>query len=139
MKKPLAPQSKQRGIPRDMDLLQRLDDPALRAVFGQIIAERNKLKRENHILKNNAEINIDIRPNQVIHAEQVHQGVAVLPALNGLLLPSEIEALEDAINEQKIIQRGWTVSKYGAVKDEHERPLFKNGFVIAIKKVLDQV
>ncbi|WP_435336752.1 gamma-mobile-trio protein GmtX [Acinetobacter sp. LH3_13] len=139
MKKPLAPQSKQRGIPRDMDLLQRLDDPALRAVFGQIIAERNKLKRENHILKNNAEINIDIRPNQVIHAEQVHQGVVVLPALNGLLLPSEIEALEDAINEQKIIQRGWTVSKYGAVKDEHERPLFKNGFVIAIKKVLDQV
>ncbi|MCO8055508.1 MULTISPECIES: gamma-mobile-trio protein GmtX [Acinetobacter] len=139
MKKPLAPQSKQRGIPRDMDLLQRLDDPALRAVFGQIIAERNKLKRENHILKNNAEINIDIRPNQVIHAEQVHQAVAVLPALNGLLLPSEIEALEDAINEQKIIQRGWTVSKYGAVKDEHERPLFKNGFVIAIKKVLDQV
>ena len=139
MKKPLAPQSKQRGIPRDMDFLQRLDDPALRAVFGQIIAERNKLKRENHILKNNAEINIDIRPNQVIHAEQVHQGVAVLPALNGLLLPSEIEALEDAINEQKIIQRGWTVSKYGAVKDEHERPLFKNGFVIAIKKVLDQV
>lgn len=139
MKKPLAPQSKQRGIPRDMDLLQRLDDPALRAVFGLIIAERNKLKRENHILKNNAEINIDIRPNQVIHAEQVHQGVAVLPALNGLLLPSEIEALEDAINEQKIIQRGWTVSKYGAVKDEHERPLFKNGFVIAIKKVLDQV
>lgn len=139
MKKPLAPQSKQRGIPRDMDLLSRLDDPALRAVFGQIIAERNKLKRENHILKNNAEINIDIRPNQVIHAEQVHQGVAVLPALNGLLLPSEIEALEDAINEKKIIQRGWTVSKYGAVKDEHERPLFKNGFVIAIKKVLDQV
>lgn len=139
MKKPLVPQSKQRGIPSDMDLLLRLDDPALRAVFGQIIAEKKKLKSENHILKKNVEVVVDMRPNQVIHVEQVHQGVAVLPALNGLLLPSEIEALEDAINEQKMIQRGWTVLKHGAVKDEHERPLFKNGFVFAIQKVLAQV
>lgn len=139
MKKPLAPQSRVRNTPADMDLLMRLDDPALRAVFGQIIAEKNKLKDENRILKKNVDVVVDMRPNQVIHAEQVHQGVAVLPALNGLLLPSDIDALEDAINTQKMIQRGWTVSKYGAVKDEHERPLFKNGFVLAIQKILDQV
>lgn len=80
-----------------------------------------------------------MRPNQVIHAEQAHQEVKVLTALDALLLPSDIEALEDAINEEKMAQRGWTVSKYGAVKDEHERPLFKNGFVLAIQKVLAQV
>ncbi|WP_272873068.1 gamma-mobile-trio protein GmtX, partial [Vibrio anguillarum] len=49
------------------------------------------------------------------------------------------EALEDAINEDKMAQRGWTVSKYGAVKDVHGRPLFKNGFVLAIQKVLSQL
>lgn len=139
MKKPLVPQSRLLAAPSDIDLLKRLDDPALRAVFGQIIAEKNKLKKENCILKQKADVTVDMRPNQAIHAEQVHQGVTVLSALDGLLLPGDIEALEDAINEDKIAQRGWIVSKYGAVKDEYDRPLFKNGFVLAIKKVLAQV
>jgi hypothetical protein len=76
---------------------------------------------------------------QQSHAEKVNQEVTILPALNGLLLPSEIEALKDAINENKMTQRDWTVSQYGAVKDEYGRPLFKNGFVLAIKKVLSMV
>lgn len=139
MKKPLTPQSRLIVTPSDMDLLKRLDDPALRAVFGQIIAEKNKLKAENRILKQNTEVLIDMRPNHEIHAEQVHQGVTILPALNGLLLPSDIEALEDAIDEQKMVERGWSVSVYGSVKDEYERPLFKNGFVLAIKKVLSKI
>ena len=139
MKKPPVPQSRKLDTPSDMDLLKRLDDPAMRAVFGQIIAEKNKLKAENRILKQNAEVVVDMRPNQVIHAEQVHQEVEVLPSLDGVLLQGDIEALEDAINEDRMAQRGWTVSRYGAVKDEHGRPLFKNGFVLAIQKVLAQV
>lgn len=139
MKKPPVPQSRLLDVPSDMDLLKRLDDPAMRAVFGQIIAEKNKLKAENRILKQSAEVVVDMRPNQIVHAEQVHQEVEVLPSLDGVLLQGDIEALEDAINEEKMAQRGWTVSKYGAVKDEHERPLFKNGFVLAIQKVLAQV
>lgn len=139
MKKPPVPQSRKLNTPSDMDLLKRLDDPAMRAVFGQIIAEKNKLKAENRILKQNAEVVVDMRPNQAIHAEQVHQEVEVLPSLDGVLLQGDIDALEDAINEDKMAQRGWTVSRYGAVKDEHGRPLFKNGFVLAIQKVLAQV
>ena len=80
-----------------------------------------------------------MRPNRVIHAEQVHQEVELLPSLDGVLLQADIEALEDAINEDRMAQRGWMVSKYGAVKDEHGRPLFKNGFVLAIQKVLAKV
>lgn len=139
MKKPLKPQSRLLDTPSNMDLLKLIDDPALRAVLGQIIAENNKLKAENRILKQKEEVVIDMRPNQVIHAEQLPQEVAVLAALDGLLLPSEIEALKDAINEARMTQRGWTVSKYGAVKDEYGRPLFKNGFGLAIQKVLAQV
>ncbi len=139
MKKPPLPQSRKLDTPSDMDLLKRLDDPAMRAVFGQIIAEKNKLKAENRILKQNAEVVVDMRPNQFTHAEQVHQDVEVLPSLDSVLLQADIEALEDAINEDKMAQRGWTVSKYGAVKDEDGRPLFKNGFVLAIQKVLAQV
>lgn len=139
MKKPPVPHSRKLDTPSDMDLLRRLDDPAMRAVFGQIIAEKNKLKAENRILKQNAEVVVDMRPNPMIHAEQVNQEVEVLPSLDGVLLQADIEALEDAINEDKMAQRGWTASKYGAVKDENGQPLFKNGFVLAIQKVLAQV
>lgn len=139
MKKPPIPQSRKLDVPTDMDLLKRLDDPALRTSFGQIIAEKNKLKAQNRRLKQEVEKVIDMRPNQFIPAEKVHQNVEVLPPLDGVLLQGDIEALKDAISEDKIAQRGWTVSKYGAVKDEDGRPLFKNGFVLAIQKVLAEV
>lgn len=139
MKKPPIPHSRKNEIPTDTELLLRLNDPVMRAVVGQIIAERKKLKAENHILKQNTEVIVDMRPNQNIGAEQAHQGIQVLSTLDSLLLPSDIEALKDAIDENKMAQLGWTVSKYGAVKDENERPLFKTGFVLAIKKILDQL
>ncbi|EPF81795.1 gamma-mobile-trio protein GmtX [Acinetobacter rudis] len=139
MKKPPVPHSRKNEIPTDTEVLLRLNDPVMRAVIGQIIAERNKLKAENRILKHNTEVIVDMRPNQNIGAEQAHQGVQVLSTLDSLLLPSDIEALKDAIDENKMAQFGWTVSKYGAVKDEYERPLFKTGFVLAIKKILDQL
>ncbi|ENV18680.1 gamma-mobile-trio protein GmtX [Acinetobacter guillouiae] len=139
MKKPPVPHSRKNEIPTDMELLIRLNDPVMRAVVGQIIAERKKLKAENRVLKQNTEVIVDMRPNQNIGAEQAHQGIQVLSTLDNLLLPSDIEALKDAIDENKMAQLGWTVSKYGAVKDEYERPLFKTGFVLAIKKILDQL
>lgn len=111
----------------------------MRAVFGQIIAEKNRLKAENRILKQNTEVILDMRPNQLINVKQAQQEVQIVPALNGILVKSEIEALEDAINEENMANRGWTISKYGAVKDENNRPLFKTGFVSAIKKVLLQL
>lgn len=139
MKKPPVPHSRKNEIPTDTEVLLRLNDPVMRAVVGQIIAERKKLKAENRILKQNTEVIVDMRPNKNIGAEQAHQGIQVLSTLDSLLLPSDIEALKDAIDENKMAQLGWTVSKYGAVKDEYERPLFKTGFVLAIKKILDQL
>lgn len=138
MKKPPAPHSRKNEIPTDMELLKKLDDAVMRVVFGQIIAERNKLKAENRILKQNTEVVVDLRPMQNISSDQAHQGIQVLSALDNLLLPSDVDALKDAIDENKIAQLGWTVSEYGAVKDEYERPLFKSGFVLAIQKILNQ-
>lgn len=52
---------------------------------------------------------------------------------------SEIEALKDAIDEDKIASKGWTVTTYGAVKDENDHLIFKTGFVLAVKKILSQL
>lgn len=139
MKKPPVTHSRKYEISSDMGLLKRMDDPAMRAVFGQIIAEKNKLKAENHILKQKTEVVIDMRPNKFIHVEQAEEKVTLLPSLRGVLLDADIEALRDAIDEKRMMQRGWVISKYGAVKDEDDRPLFKNGFVLAIQKVLAQI
>ena len=139
MKKPPVKHSRKNEIPTDMELLQQLNDPVMRVIFGQIIAERNKLKKENRIIKQNTEIIIDMRPKQISQNKTFEQGVEVLPALEGILLKSEIEALKDAINESSMKHRGWSVSKLGSVKDENDRPLFKTGFVIAIQKILTEI
>ncbi|OTG96010.1 hypothetical protein B9T24_09680 [Acinetobacter sp. ANC 4654] len=136
MKKPPVPHSRKHDTPSDMDLLKRLDDPAMRAVFGQIITEKNKLKVENRILKQNVEVIVDMRPNYV---KGIEQAVEVVPALRGILLNSEIEALENAINEGNMANRGWLVTRLGAVKDENGHLLFKTGFVSAIQKILTEI
>ena len=139
MKKPPSSQSRKYDVASDMELLKYLSDPAMRAVFGQIIAEKNKLKSENRILKQNIEVNIDMRPNKIAPINQNSQVVQVLPSLNGVLLNGDIEALQDAIKEEKINKLGWTVTEYGGIKDEFGRNLFKTGFILAIQKVLAQV
>ena len=139
MKKPPLAHSRKNETPSDMELLKRLDDPALRAVFGQIIAERNKYKTENSILKQNKEVTIDMRPNSIASAPNAQTAIELLPALDGILVNSEIEALKDAINESKIASKGWTVTSHGAVKDENGRLIFKTGFLLAVKKVLSQL
>lgn len=139
MKKPVAPHSRKNEIPSDMELLKHLDDPALRAVFGQIIAEKKKLKAENRILKQNTDVIIDNRPNKALQTQNVNNVVEVKPSLKRVLLDSEIEALKDAIDKSKTTQRGWIITENGAVKNEYGRPLFKVGFVNAIKKVLSEI
>lgn len=139
MKKPSVHYSRKKESPSDMELLKKLDDPAMRAIFGQIIAEKNKLKAENNILKQNANIIVDMRPNNHIQETQIQNQIEVLPSLSGILVSSEIEALRDAINENNILKRGWEISRLGGIKDENGRPLFKLGFISAIKKILLEI
>lgn len=139
MKKPPVTQSRLLNVPTDIDLLKRLDDPALRAVFGQIIAEKNKLKAENRILKKNTEVIVDMRPKQIIESNSENQSVELLPALSKVFLSSEIEVLRDASDEKNMLTKGLTCSPFGAVKDENGRVLFKAGFLSAIRKVLVEI
>lgn len=61
-KKPLSNTSRSKSIPADNKLLERIPDPAVRALFGQIIAERNRYRKEVNLLKQHANITIDKRP-----------------------------------------------------------------------------
>ena len=142
MKKPPNLNSRERDIPTDNKLLERLDDPALRVLFGQIIAEGKKLKKENRLLKQQVDIVIDLRPTKVMpyRPSTPQESIEIITPLHGKLLPSEIEALESAISEDFFNSQGWDINeKAGRVKDQHGRPLYKPGYINAIKKVLSEV
>lgn len=87
MKKPLAPYSRSREVPTDMKLLERISDPAVRALFGQIIAERNRYLKEVNLLKQHANITIDKRPTGQFDSS-TEPGVVLIPSVSSLLIES---------------------------------------------------
>lgn len=142
LKKPLAPFSRQRDIPADHKLLEQLSDLALRSLFGQIIAERNRLKKEVKLLKENSDKVIDNRPVPPSDARSqgVQEGVVVVPALTSILCEMEISALKYAISDECMEKQGWLFTKAGQVKDStYNNEIFARGFVTAIKKVLGEI
>lgn len=139
MKKPINPRLKSNSVPKDNELLQRIDDPALRGVFGMIIAERNRYRNELNTLKGQSDFVIDLRPMKVPPPVQTTQeGVEVIPSLRGILNDSEVEALKSAVDDVFLEKQGWTVGKAGQVRGEFG-PLYKHGYVHAIKKILAEL
>lgn len=137
MKAPINPLAKGNRAPKDNELLVRISDPALRALFGQIIAERNRYRNELNVLKAHSELIVDRRPVQRLE-QPVESGVVQLvQTLN--LNDMEVEALKAAIADEFFEQREWTVSEAGQVKDENGRGIYRHGYVNAIKKVLKEV
>lgn len=132
-KKPLSPTNRQHLPTRDEDLLKRIEEPALRAVIGSIIAERNRYLSENRILKSQANIVVDCRP-----AKPENSRVELLPALDGVLTTMEREALHAAISEPFLTQQGWSRAANGRIKDADGRTLYKPGYISAIEKVLKE-
>ena len=138
-KKPVGANSRSKRIPTDNKLLERITDPAVRAVFGGIIAERNRYRNEVNILKQHAQVTIDKRPVRQYDA-QAESGVEVLPSLTGVLNSMEVKALEFAASDECMERQGWQTTKAGQVKSEEDNvEIFPRGFITAIRKVLGEV
>ena len=63
--------------------------------------------------------------------------VVVVSAIDDLT-ETEIEALKDAVSDKFFKERGWTTDEQGRVK-EKGYPVYKAGYVTAIKKILDEI
>jgi hypothetical protein len=137
MKAPTNPLAKANRIPKDYELLERISDPALRALFGQIIAERNRYRNELNTLKAHSELIVDRRPVQQFEQPVESGAVQLVQTLN--LNDMEVEALKAAISDEFFEYREWAVSAAGQVKDENKREIYKHGYVNAIKKVLKEI
>lgn len=136
-KTPLNTLAKANRVAKDYQLLELIQDQALRALFGQIIAERNRYRNELNILKAHSNLIVDKRPTQQFTQSSAQGAVQIVPAPN--LNDMEIEALKAAVSDDFFEIRNWAVSQAGQVKDESKREIYKHGYVNAIKKILKEV
>lgn len=114
------------------EILERISDPTIRALVGVIMAENRKLKGENSLLKRSTNLTLDMRNQTVLNPGKIVEITS--PSYN--LLPVEIDALRHAVSEDLLTEQGWTTDEQGRIKHKG-RPVFKAGFITAIKKVLE--
>lgn len=138
-KKPISPHARSKSIPEDNKLLERIPDAAVRALFGQIIAERNRYRKEVNLLKQHANITIDKRPVRQFN-EPTDPIIEVLPSLQGVLTESEKRALAYAISDECMERNDWTTTQAGQVKNvEFNNEVLPRGFITGIKKILKEL
>ncbi|WP_392342169.1 gamma-mobile-trio protein GmtX [uncultured Shewanella sp.] len=138
-KKPLVAHARSKSVPVDNKLLERIPDPAVRALFGQIIAERNRYRKEVNLLKQHANITIDKRPVRQFDAS-TEPSIEVLPSLSGVFTESEKKALTYAISDECMNKNDWQTTQAGQVKDmEFNTEIFPRGFVTGLRKLLSEV
>lgn len=121
--------------PADTALLRKIPDPALRALVGSIIAERDRLRGEVKVLKTNANVVIDKRvlPG---HVSVTPQGQVIQVVNSAGLSETEKQSLAQAISPEFLRQEGWAEGANGEIVNNRGRKLFDIGFANAIRKLL---
>jgi hypothetical protein len=114
-------------------VLDKIPDPAVRAVMGAVLAENKKLRGEINLLKANTEVVIDQRNTTT---NQMKEAIQILPASMGFT-ESEKEALRHSISDRLMQDEGWTQDDHGRILNSKGRSIYKVGYMTAIRKMLD--
>ncbi len=128
--------AKQKSTSINDEILANVTDPTTRAFVGMILAENRKLKNENSLLKEQTTLTIDMRKPKDEVFGNGQNVILVSPSHD--LTDTELKALREAISDDFIKDRGWTVDDYGRVKEKGIQ-VYKPGYVTAIKKILKEV
>lgn len=132
--------SSKRRTPKPVDrpvfsVLDKIPDPAVRAVVGTILAQNTKLIGEVNLLKRNTKIVIDQRRVNPIQAEPAIQVVPVFRELT----TTEKAALRHAVSDDIMKTEGWVADQSGRIVNTKGRVIFKAGFVSAMKKIVSEM
>lgn len=133
--KPAAEPKVREATQDDSGLLKKIDDPALRALLGYIIAERDRLRGEVKLLRAHANVVVDRRvlPG---HINVTPKGQVVQVLSSAGLSDTEKQALSRAISAEFLDQESWSEGPNGEILNSRGRKLFDIGFANAVRKVL---
>lgn len=115
-------------------VLDKIADPAVRAVMASMLAENRQLRREVNLIKANNYAVIDQRKPEPVQSSGTIQ---ILPALTGLVNDVEKEALRHAFSDAMLRDEGWSLDDHGRVLTAKGRQVFKVGFATGFRKILD--
>lgn len=115
--------------------MEKVEDPAARAMIGMLMADRKTLKSENDLLKKSVNIVIDRR---ILSVTSKPEDPNEEQACQSLLSAIEIEALLHAVSDKILEAEGWIAENNGSMVNEKGRVIFKPGYLTAIQKVLSK-
>ncbi|MCE1204922.1 MAG: hypothetical protein LWW79_10000 [Holophagaceae bacterium] len=119
------------------DFLMKIQDPAVRILVQQVIAERDTLKFDMNLLKGTTLGTIDMRPLGANIISDPESGPTAVLMPTAQLTPSERKALLSAISPKFLEGEGWIEGERGEIKDKRTtRIVFEMGFSSAIRKLL---
>lgn len=120
--------------------LEKIEDPAVRALVQGALIERDKLQAEVNLLKSATMLQLDRSPPMLAGPATTQVGplspVLPSPTAAPALTTSEREALEHAVSPVFLEDQGWTEKRSGEVVNDKGRRIFEAGFTKAIRKVL---
>lgn len=122
------PASKQVNRLASDDYINRIEDPAIRALVQKVVVERNKLKAQINTLKCTTTIVVDRRPKTGARSSMS----------SSEFTDSERKALAKAISKEFLSGNSWREVEFGEVVNSHGRTIFDPGFATAIRKLLGQ-
>jgi hypothetical protein len=116
-------------VPATDEYIVRIEDPAIRILVQQVIAERNKLKSQLNTLKAATTVVVDRRP-----AERGNVDSPRAPSLG--LTESERKALEKATSLAFLEAQAWREVELGEIVNARGRTIFDPGFATGLRKLL---
>src|SRR5690606_34816672 len=114
-------------------LLQKIDEPAVRAVFTSLVAENSRLHGQVNQLKRITTVEIDRRASATLVAAP--GPMDALPIAH-VLTYSQLEALRAAISAETFSVNNWTENPDGSVTNSAGRVIYDPGYVTGLRTLL---
>ncbi|MFA3115425.1 MULTISPECIES: gamma-mobile-trio protein GmtX [Acinetobacter calcoaceticus/baumannii complex] len=120
--------------PYEKIIRDKIQDQALQLVLLQLLVEKNNLERKLKVFTDK----IDGQPRYMVDMRKISKQLVLSKDRNLTLTIQEVEALKDSLfNETNLVRKFWNVQESGAVKDLNGDQIYKNGYIDAMKKILD--
>lgn len=111
----------------------RIEEPGIRtlalSIHAQLRKKENELREAKRILEEN--LQIDLRPKAIEPLQQLLPASSVF-GLNKM----EIDALREAVSEEKMQNEDWEKLQNGSVNNSSGRRIYRAGYTHAIEKIL---